>query len=46
MKLAYDVASYSELKPAEARAIAREVGTVVAGWRNEATRLSLGKPEL
>jgi serine/threonine-protein kinase HipA len=46
LKLAYDVASYFELKPAEARAIARAVGTVVTDWRKEATRLSLSKPEL
>lgn len=46
LNLAYDVSSYFELKPAEAHAIAREVGTVVADWRRDATRLSLGKPEL
>ena len=30
LQLAYEVASYVQLKPAEGRAIAREVGTVVA----------------
>jgi serine/threonine-protein kinase HipA len=38
LKLAYDVASYFELKPDEARAIARKVGNAVKSWRKEAAR--------
>ncbi|MBL8210516.1 MAG: type II toxin-antitoxin system HipA family toxin [Bryobacterales bacterium] len=46
LKLAYDVASYFELKPAEARAMAREVGTVVVDWRKEAARFGLHNSEM
>lgn len=46
LKLAYGVASYFELKPAEARAIAIQVGTVVKGWRKEAARFGLDNSEM
>jgi serine/threonine-protein kinase HipA len=46
LKLAYDVASYFELKPAEARAIARDVGKAVVAWRKDAARLGLGSSEI
>ena len=43
---AYDVASYFELNPAEARRIAGEVGAAVASWRKEAARLGLREREI
>lgn len=46
LKFAYDVASYFELKPAEARAIAREVGEAVASWRKEAAKAGLSNSEI
>ncbi len=46
LKLAYDVASYFELKPAEARAIAGEVGRSVASWRKEAAKAGLSNSEI
>jgi len=46
LKLAYEVASYFELKTAEARAIAREVGKAVSSWRKEAARLGVGNSEI
>jgi serine/threonine-protein kinase HipA len=46
LKLAYAVASYFELKTAEARAIAREVGKAVSSWRKEAARLGVGNSEI
>jgi serine/threonine-protein kinase HipA len=46
LKLAYEVASYFELKAAEARAIAREVGKAVSSWRKEAARLGVSNSEI
>jgi serine/threonine-protein kinase HipA len=46
LALAYDVASYFELASAEARAIAREVGRAVAGWRREAQKAGLLASEI
>jgi serine/threonine-protein kinase HipA len=46
LKLAYGVASYFELTPVEARAIAHEVGAAVASWRKEAKRAGLSNPEI
>jgi serine/threonine-protein kinase HipA len=46
LKLAYEVASYFELKATEARAIAREVGKAVSSWRKEAARLGVGNSEI
>ena len=46
LQLAYDVASYFELKPAEARAIARDAGKAVALWRKQAARLGVSNAEI
>lgn len=46
LKLAFEVASYFELGPAEARQIAAEVGQAVAKWRKVATRLGLTAGEI
>jgi serine/threonine-protein kinase HipA len=46
LKLAYDVGSYFELSPVEARAIAHEVGAAVALWRKVAKRAGLSNPEI
>jgi len=46
LKLAFDVASYFELPPDEARQIARQVGQAVASWRKEAAKLGLTPAEI
>jgi serine/threonine-protein kinase HipA len=46
LKLAYDVASYFELMPKEAREIARETGNAVKSWRKEAERAGLSNQEI
>ncbi len=46
LKLAYDVASYFELTPDQARAIAHEVGKAVEPWRRHAASLGLSNPEI
>jgi len=46
LTLAYDVASYFELKREEARAIAREVAGAIARWRAEAKKAGLGNSEI
>jgi serine/threonine-protein kinase HipA len=43
LELAMDVAGYFELRPDEARAIARDVGQVVRQWRQIASRQGLSK---
>jgi len=45
LKLAYEVAPYFELTAKDARALAREVGDAVSGWRKEAGKLGLSKAE-
>ena len=46
LKLAYEVAAYFELTAKDARALAREVGDAVSGWRKEAVKLGLSKAEI
>ncbi len=46
LKLALEVASYFELGPDEARAIAAQVGKAVATWRKVAAKLGLTAPEI
>jgi serine/threonine-protein kinase HipA len=46
LKLAFHVAAYFELDPLEARAIAAQVGRVVATWRKEAARIGLTVSEI
>jgi serine/threonine-protein kinase HipA len=46
LTLAIEVAPYFELDVKKARAIAKEVGTAVSKWRNEAARLGLAKNEI
>jgi serine/threonine-protein kinase HipA len=46
LKLAYEVAAYFELTAKDARALAREVGDAVSGWRKEAGKLGLSKGEI
>jgi serine/threonine-protein kinase HipA len=46
LELAYAVARYFELKAADARKIAHEVGVSVATWRSEASRLGLSGREI
>jgi serine/threonine-protein kinase HipA len=46
LKLALEVASYFELPPDEAHAIAVQVGKAVATWRKEAGSLGLTAPEI
>jgi serine/threonine-protein kinase HipA len=45
LELALSVAEYFEIDERQARAIAGEVGEVVARWREEATALGIGKAE-
>lgn len=45
LDLAFSVADYFGLKAARAKQIAAEVGSVVAGWRETATRLGLSRAE-
>jgi serine/threonine-protein kinase HipA len=46
LALAMEVAGYFELDEGKARAIAREVGNAVSGWREEAARHGLRKTEI
>ena len=46
LQLAYEVASYFELTPKEARRIAREAGTGVKAWRKEAKKAGLSTQEI
>jgi serine/threonine-protein kinase HipA len=46
LELALEVAGYFELDDSAARELAAEVGTAVSGWRAEAARHGLAKPEL
>jgi serine/threonine-protein kinase HipA len=46
LDLALDVAGYFELNGAEARKIAREVGTAVGGWRETGRRLGLTSSQI
>jgi serine/threonine-protein kinase HipA len=46
LALAMEVAGYFELDLDRARAIAAQVGKVVAKWRDEAARYGLTKPEI
>jgi serine/threonine-protein kinase HipA len=46
LKLAYDVASYFELTPKEARDIARQVGTATKSWRKAAEKAGLSNREI
>lgn len=46
LQLAYEVASYFELTPKEARRIAREAGTAVKAWRKEAKKAGLSTQEI
>jgi serine/threonine-protein kinase HipA len=46
LKLAYEVAPYFELKPAEARTIARAVGMAVSAWRKVADKMGLSGREI
>ncbi len=46
LELAFDVASYFELSPDQARTIAAKVGKAVATWRKEAAKLGLTAPEI
>jgi serine/threonine-protein kinase HipA len=46
LDLAFEVAEYFDLTAERARAIASEVGDVVGGWRQEATRLGLCDQEI
>ena len=46
LDLAFEVAEYFDLTAERARAIASEVGGVVGGWRQEATRLGLCDQEI
>lgn len=45
LALAFEVAGYFRLAPAQARAIAAEVGASVARWRTEAARLGIAAAE-
>jgi len=46
LALAMEVAGYFELDDAKARKIAREVGKIIAQWRDEAARHGLTKAEI
>jgi serine/threonine-protein kinase HipA len=46
LTLTLEVANYFELDDKKARAIAKEVGTVVSKWRDEAARHGLAKNEI
>jgi serine/threonine-protein kinase HipA len=46
LDLAFDVAEYFGLKDKEARAIAADIGGVVATWRDEAQKQGLAKGEI
>jgi serine/threonine-protein kinase HipA len=46
LNLAYDVASYFELKKNDAQATAHRVGKAVSAWRKEAASLGLSKQEI
>ena len=46
LPLAMAVAGYFELEDDKARAIAKQVGTAVSNWRDEATRHGLTKNEI
>ena len=46
LELAREVAGYFELDDMQARAIAKEVGQAVSGWRNEAARCGLPAAQL
>jgi serine/threonine-protein kinase HipA len=46
LKLAYDVASFFDLTPKEARDIAREAGIAVKSWRKEAEKAGLSNQEI
>jgi serine/threonine-protein kinase HipA len=46
LALAMSVAKYFELDSAAAREIAKQVGTAVSKWRNEAARQGINKNEI
>ena len=46
LDLAFSVAEYFELKPEDARQIAREVGLSVANWRAQAARIGITPREI
>ena len=46
LKLAYQVATYFELTPDDARKIARAVGVATQSWRKEAANAGLGNKEI
>ncbi len=45
LELAFEVAGYFELNPEEAKAIAKEIGQAVSGWREQAAQLGIGGKE-
>lgn len=46
LDLAFNVAAYFDLKPADARQIAREVGRSVSNWRFQAARIGIAAKEI
>jgi serine/threonine-protein kinase HipA len=46
LNLVMEVAPYFDLKPVEARQIAKRIGEAVAGWRMEAARLGIRRAEM
>jgi serine/threonine-protein kinase HipA len=46
LDLAFSVAGYFELKPEDARQIAREVGRAVSNWRTQAAGIGIAAREI
>jgi serine/threonine-protein kinase HipA len=46
LDLAFNVATYFDLKPEDARQITREVGRSVSSWRSQATKMGIAPKEI